>query len=326
MSSGKFFMPLSSFSSVMGIEISSIAFYFHGLKSISLFLEYLGISVYIFLIPYYIFTFIKHNFRSYDKADLPKAFTFVAGTAVLGSRLYIGKFTFSSLILLFIAITFLMFLWILLLINIRKIKTGTQFYLMFLPFIGILATLNLFAQLHAYFDISSILIPLSLFIIGNVSWVVTILSFVDYKKYFNHKNLNGFYMIYPGIYSLISFSGIIMLENYSLHGDVYKTIFVIVLTNYIYSIAFSIFLIAFFTLKFIRENIPRKHKISIWGSVFPLGVISAATYSLGSYSHINFLILVSLVYATGALLLIIIAIIQIMILLIKLILNYQHRE
>ena len=55
MVSKKFNIPVSAFSSVMGMEISSIAFHFHGLVAISEFLEYLGLIVYVFLVLYFVF-------------------------------------------------------------------------------------------------------------------------------------------------------------------------------------------------------------------------------------------------------------------------------
>ena len=81
--------------------------------------------------------------------------------------------------------------------------------------------------------------------------------------------------------------------------------------DYAYSVGLSIFLIIFFILKIIKNSIDLNYKISIWGAVFPFGVLSSATYLTGEYNHINILSTLSLVYASIALSLIIIAIIQI---------------
>ncbi|WP_287951053.1 mannonate dehydratase, partial [Acidiplasma sp.] len=102
------------------------------------------------------------------------------------------------------------------------------------------------------------------------------------------------------------------IENYGLHDNsLYVLIHWIVTVDYAYSVGLSIFLIIFFILKIIKNSIDLNYKISIWGAVFPFGVLSSATYLTGEYNHINILSTLSLVYASIALSLIIIAIIQI---------------
>lgn len=319
MASKKFNIPVSAFSSVMGMEISSIAFHFHGLAAISGFLEYLGLIVYIFLVLYFLFMVLSRRKILNNKIMVPASFTFVAGTGVLGSRLYMGGFILPSKILLLIAIIFLIYLWFLLLVKTISKRETPQLYFMFLPFIGTLSLSNLLTHLHTYFNPAiSIWVPVSLFLIGNLSWIVTILSFINYKKYFNYKSLNGFYMIYAGVVSLSTISGTLIIENYGLHGSVlYAIISGVVMVDYVFSVILSIFLIIFFILKIRKYNISVKYKISIWGAVFPFGVLSSATYLESKFNHISFLSILSLFYVIIALSLIIIAIIQILFLLVK---------
>ncbi|WP_287950574.1 hypothetical protein [Acidiplasma sp.] len=317
MVSKKFNIPVSAFSSVMGMEISSIAFHFHRLAIISRILEYLGLIVYVFLVLYFVFMLVYHKKILKNITMVPASFTFAAGSSVLGSRLYMGNLIFFSKILLLIAIIFIIYLWFLLLAKTIRKRETPEIYIMFMPFIGVLSLSNLFTHLHGAFNPAiSIWVPISLFIIGNLSWIITILSFINYRRYFNYRSLNGFYMIYAGIASLSTVSGTLIIENYGLHGNgLYGLIHGIVIVDYIYSVGLSIFLIIFFILKIIKKSVDLNYKISIWGAVFPFGVLSSATYLTGEYNHINILSPLSLVYASIALSLIIIAIIQIIILL-----------
>ena len=88
MVSKKFNIPVSAFSSVMGMEISSIAFHFHRLAIISRILEYLGLIVYVFLVLYFVFMLVYHKKILKNKTMVPASFTFAAGSSVLGSILY----------------------------------------------------------------------------------------------------------------------------------------------------------------------------------------------------------------------------------------------
>ena len=86
-------------------------------------------------------------------------------------------------------------------------------------------------------------------------------------------------MIYAGISSLSTVSGTLIIENYGLHGNsFYVLIHWIVTVDYIYAVGLSIFLIIFFILKIIKKSVDLNYKISIWGAVFPFGVLSSATY------------------------------------------------
>ena len=299
MVSTKLNIPVSAFSSIMGMEISSIAFHFHGLAAISEFLEYLGLIAYVFLVLYFVFMLVYRKKILRNKTMVPASFTFAAGSSVLGSRLYMSNLVFFSKILLVIAIIFIIYLWFLLLAKTIRKRETPELYFMFLPFIGVLSLSNLFTHLHGAFNPTlSIWIPVSLFTIGNLSWIITILSFINYKRYFNYKSLNGFYMIYAGIASLSTVSGTLIIENYGLHGnDLYGLIHGIVTVDYIYSAGLSVFLIIFFILKIIKKSIDLNYKISIWGAVFPFGVLSSATYLTGKYNHINILPTLSLFYA-----------------------------
>ncbi len=313
MASKKFNIPVSAFSSVMGMEISSIAFHFHRLAAISGFLEYLGVIVYVFLVLYFVFMVAYRKKILKNKTMVPASFTFAAGSSVLGSRLYMGGFIFFSKILLLIAIIFIIYPGFLLLAKTIRKREIPEIYFMFMPFIGVLSLANLFTHLHGAFNPAiSIWVPVSLFIIGNLSWIITIFSFINYRKYCNYESLNGFYMIYAGISSLSTVSGTLIIENYGLHGNsLYVLIHWIVTVDYAYSVGLSVFLILFFILKIIKNSIDLNYKISIWGAVFPFGVLSSASDLTGKYNHINILSSLSLVYASIALSLIIIAIIQI---------------
>ena len=123
-------------------------------------------------------------------------------------------------------------------------------------------------------------------------------------------------MIYAGISSLTTVSGTLIIENYGLHGNsFYVLIHWIVTVDYAYSVGLSVFLILFSILKIIKNSIDLNYKISIWGAVFPFGVLSSASYLTGRYNHINILSFLSLFYVSVALSLIIIGIIQIIVLL-----------
>jgi C4-dicarboxylate transporter/malic acid transport protein. len=151
MVSKKFNIPVSAFSSVMGMEISSIAFHFHRLAIISRILEYLGLIVYVFLVLYFVFMLVYHKKILKNKTMVPASFTFAAGSSVLGSRLYMGNLIFFSKILLLIAIIFIIYLGSCYWQRPSEKERLLKFIFMFMPFIGVLSLSNLFTHLHGAF-------------------------------------------------------------------------------------------------------------------------------------------------------------------------------
>jgi tellurite resistance protein TehA-like permease len=99
-------IPGSSYSSVMGIEILSIAFLLLKSQIISIFLLYAGLVIYLFLsfiFIFKIFKFIKTR-SMIVKDEILGYFTFSAGSAVLGTRIIMNNLYVFAYALFFLTI------------------------------------------------------------------------------------------------------------------------------------------------------------------------------------------------------------------------------
>ena len=322
MRSKSLYFPTSSFSSVMGIEISSIAFRLLKLSYLSLFLEYTGLTAYIFLSAIFAYKLVhkKSTLNQPGVESILGAFTFPAGSAVLGSRLIIAGMNIPAYILFTLSLLSTIIFTIQYFYRIERVK---GLYLYFMPFIAILSISVLLSRIiinNVIYSNYLIFIVISLFIIGNAGYLaVTSISARLYREVFRLTKINGFYMVYAGIGSLTAVSGLTSLHILG-HDFLFKFVEKLSYMNYGYGVASSIFLTVLFMLKF-KNSVMPGYTISLWGAVFPLGVLSVGSSMVWSISSIVLVKYFAYIFGITALILIIYALFQIGIIFAKNLIN-----
>ena len=317
------YLPTSSFSAVMGMGIVSDALLQLHLYRISQLLEYSDVVVYLGLVFFFILLLVT-KWRIAKKSLLNHfsvlgSFTFIAGTAVLATRLSESGFVFVDLPAIIVSLTiFLLLLFILALsVGGSVFENVENPYLFLVPFIALLGISVLSSQTFEKLENGY---PV-LFSISVITWAIgfagtsifIIYSFKNFgKKFFTHNEINGFYFIYSGIASLIAFSGIVMIKFYHLNNQILIAFMTYVIAlEFIWAVGFSIFLFSIYFLKFRKGSIKFRHRVTIWGSVFPMGVDAMGSYFVSLYFHIHFLVYLSYFYVFAGVFLIVVDLLEI---------------
>ena len=317
------YIPTSSFSSVMGIGIVSDALLQLRLYNLSQLLEYSDLAVYLGLVILFLLIFLT-NRKGTEKTPLSHfsvlgSFTFVAGTAVLATRLSESGFIIIDIPAIVICLIFIAALACILALSVD----GSVFihvqkpYLFFVPFIALLGISVLASQTFSKLNTGyPYLLSISLFtwatgFAGTSIFIIyTIIKFR--KKFFRPDEIDGFYFIYSGIASLIAFSGILMIKLYNLNNQLLISFLRYVASvEYIWAVMFSILLFFIYSLKIAKGSIEFRHRVTIWGSVFPMGVDSMGSYFISLDFHIHFIIYLSYFYAFTGVMLIAVDLIEI---------------
>lgn len=320
--------PSSSFSSVMGIGIVSDAFFQLGLKSLSTILLLSGIVLYLALVCIFIFVIANRLEKVFnDKLNYISvlgSFSFVAGTAVLVTRISESGIVFLNLPALAVCILFIILLTLVLVFK-TDITDKDHFlhiarpYLYLIPFIAILGTSVLSSQAFLKIDMFRqylFLVSVSTWFIGLMG-ILVFFSFtlLKYRERFRYPEIiDGFYMIYSGIASLLSFSGIVMIEFYDLSNVLLLSFFhIVIIAAFVWAIASTVPLFYIFAKKLIYVKVKMRHRVSIWGAVFPMGIDSMGSFFVSKYFHFPQIIYLSYVYAVIGLALIVADIIGVVI-------------
>ncbi|MCL4341548.1 MAG: hypothetical protein M1431_05595 [Candidatus Thermoplasmatota archaeon] len=317
-------IPTSSFSSVMGIGIVSDAFLQLRLYAISETLEYICLLVYLGLVSVFLIMIFTGREKSqnhpFNITYILGIFTFVAGSAVLFTRLSESGYIFVDLPAILLTISFTTALAFILL---RHFGNGIMDqvekpYLFLVPFIALFGISVLSSQAYSKLGTWH---PY-LFSISSVSWLLgfagtiifmiyTLIKFRD--KFLDPKELEGFYFIYSGIASLAAFSAILILTFYHINDPIIVSVSRYVLMGlYVWAVAFSALLFYLYFIKFKKGLVEFRHRVSFWGAVFPMGVDSLGSYFISNYIHIGFLIYFAYFYAFIGILLIITAFVEIL--------------
>lgn len=318
-------IPTSSFSSVMGIGIVSDAFLQLRIFIISEILEYVGVLVYMGLVVVFLLRLFSGNggrekFSS-NATSIFGSFAFVAGTAVLSTRVSESGYIFLDLPAIIVTIIFTSALAFLLL----RPRDGWVFrqiqkpYLFLVPFIAMLGVSVLSSQTYSKLgtgypylysvSLASWLIGFS----GTILFIVyTLIEFKD--RFLNPEDIDGFYFIYSGITSLVAFSTVVLLTFYHIDGSSVVVLFRYILTSlYVWAVGFSALLFYLFFLKFKRGHLQFMRSVSLWGVVFPMGVNAMGSYFISTYLRIHFLLWFSYFYASLGLVLILIYFVEIVV-------------
>ncbi|WP_393972126.1 hypothetical protein OXIME_000733 [Oxyplasma meridianum] len=312
-------LPTSSFSSVMGIGIVSDAFFQIGILKISKVLEIIGLAIYTCLILFFLIIILtgkgKFRKRVQNQFSILGAFTFIAGTSVIFTRLSEGGYYYLDIPVLVFGIAFSIFL----IIGFIAKAEGNLFekvdkpYLFLVPFIAMLSLSVLSTQTYSRIDGDQ----KYFFAVSVLTWVIGVAGIVSLFVYAfkNHGNdflhperIDGFYMVYSGIASLSAFSAIIIIKFYTLMFPFFVSILsYYAVIAYGWTVVSTIPLFFLYALRIKRGHVKFRYKVSIWGSVFPLGINSTGSYFVSLFFHQHFLVYLAYFYAFMGLLLIIIA-------------------
>lgn len=315
--------PTSSFSSVMGMGIVSDAFFQLGITVLSNILVIMDTVLYLALVCFFLFLLsdrLKEIInKKLDHISVLGSFSFVAGTAVLVTRLSESGFFFLDIPALVVCVVSIILLVVLLIFRVDHgiFSRLDKPYLILIPFIALFSTSVLSAQSFLKLDVPR----QYLFQISISTWFLALagtLIFLPYtlfryRKNFRHpETVDGFYMIYSGIASLLSFSGLTMVELFKL-SNIFLLSFlrVIIIMAYGWAVISTAPLFYIYARKLKEGSLKPRHKVSIWGSVFPMGVDSMGSFFVSSYFHLYQLIYLAYAYAFIGLTLILVDIIGI---------------
>jgi len=317
-------LPSSSFSSVMGIGIVSDALLQLHLYLISEILEYSCLAVYIGLVSVFLIMetagWKKLKQHPFNTPSILGSFTFVAGSAVLFTRMSESGYVFLDIPAIVLTLVFTVALGYILFRSAggNILKEVDKPYLFFVPFIAFLGISVLSSQTYSKLNIGyPYLFPLSsaAWILGFAGTIVFIIyTLVKFKVGFlNSMNLNGFYFIYSGIASLAAFSAILIMAVYNVESTLIEILFrYILIILFVWAISFSVLLFYLYFIKFVKGQVEFRHRVSFWGAVFPMGVDSMGSFFISAYFHMGFLIYLAYFYAFIGLFLIIIALVEIL--------------
>ena len=304
--------PSSSFSSVMGIGIVSDAFFQLGLNALSTILLLSGIVLYLALVCIFIFVIANRLGKIFNsklnQISVLGSFSFVAGTAVLVTRMSESGIVFLDLPALAVCTLFIILLTLVLVFKTDITDKDHSVhierpYLYLIPFIAFFSTSVLSSQTFLKIDMFRqylFLISVSTWFIGLLGIVVFLsLTIVKHREKFRHPEIiDGFYMIYSGIASLLSFSGVVMIEFYDLSNVLLLSFFhMAIIAAFAWAVVSTVPLFYIFARKLIYGKMKMRHRVSIWGAVFPVGIDSMGSFFVSKYFHFPQAIYLSYVYA-----------------------------
>lgn len=285
-------LPNSSFASVMGTGILSDALFHLGLMTISYLLMFLSICIYIGLIGSFLLKLflLKGNIFKYSSKTVMQAFTFIAGTSVLFTRLYESHISIYPLVIVIVLLGVTVLFISLYLLSLNFHNEEKENYLLFLPLISFLSLSILIGVTQNQIPFIFVSLEFLLVIISQIGTILVI----TYSLIYNHKrpvhiqDINGYYMIYSGILSLLGYS----ILGTPVYDNIQMTIGYIfhymATADIIASIFIALFMFIVFIVKIKNGLFNKKYKISSWGALFPLGVDSIGYYSMSEIYHVQF--------------------------------------
>ncbi len=285
-------LPNSSFASVMGTGILSDALFHLGMMALSYLLMFLSISIYIGLIGSFLLKLflLKGNILKYSSKTVLQAFTFIAGTSVLFTRLYESHISIYPLVIVIVLLGVTILFISLYLLTLNFHNEEKENYLLFLPLISFLSFSILIGVTQNQIPFIFVSLEFLLVIISQIGTILVI----TYSLIYNHKrpvhiqDINGYYMIYSGILSLLGYSilGTPVYDNIQMTiGYIFHYMATV---DIIASIFIALFMFIVFIVKIKNGLFNKKYKISSWGALFPLGVDSIGYYSMSEIYHVQF--------------------------------------
>ncbi|WMT49087.1 MAG: hypothetical protein RE472_08430 [Thermoplasmatales archaeon] len=285
-------LPNSSFASVMGTGILSDALFHLGMMALSYLLMFLSISIYIGLIGSFLLKLflLKGNIFKYSSKTVMQAFTFIAGTSVLFTRLYESHISIYPLVIVIVLLGVTILFISLYLLTLNFHNEEKENYLLFLPLISFLSFSILIGVTQNQIPFIFVSLEFLLVIISQIGTILVI----TYSLIYNHKrpvhiqDINGYYMIYSGILSLLGYSilGTPVYDNIQMTiGYIFHYMATV---DIIASIFIALFMFIVFIVKIKNGLFNKKYKISSWGALFPLGVDSIGYYSMSEIYHVQF--------------------------------------
>lgn len=285
-------LPNSSFASVMGTGILSDALFHLGMMALSYLLMFLSISIYIGLIGSFLLKLflLKGNILKYSSKTVLQAFTFIAGTSVLFTRLYESHISIYPLVIVIVLLGVTVLFISLYLLTLNFHNEEKENYLLFLPLISFLSFSILIGVTQNQIPFIFVSLEFLLVIISQIGTILVI----TYSLIYNHKkpvhiqDINGYYMIYSGILSLLGYSilGTPVYDNLPITiGYIFHYMATV---DIIASIFIALFMFIVFIVKIKNGFFNKKYKISSWGALFPLGVDSIGYYSMSEIYHAQF--------------------------------------
>ena len=285
-------LPNSSFASVMGTGILSDALFHLGMMALSYLLMFLSISIYIGLIGSFLLKLflLKGNIFKYSSKTVMQAFTFIAGTSVLFTRLYESHISIYPLVIVIVLLGVTILFISLYLLTLNFHNEEKENYLLFLPLISFLSFSILIGVTQNQIPFIFVSLEFLLVIISQIGTILVI----TYSLIYNHKrpvhiqDINGYYMIYSGILSLLGYSilGTPVYDN--IHMTIGYIFHYMATVDIIASTFIALFMFIVFIVKIKNGLFNKKYKISSWGALFPLGVDSIGYYSMSEIYHVQF--------------------------------------
>lgn len=302
-------VPNSSFASVMGTGILSDAFFHLGMMSISNFVMILSAFIYTVLICLFIFKLFicNKNIFKYSSKSVLQAFTFIAGTSVLFTRLYESHISIYTFFMAFVLLVIIVLFFSLYLASNNFQDLSGEYYLLFLPIISLLSV-SIFIAFTKN-QIPSILFGLDIpfLIIAQTGAVLVIVYSLIHlrRRTWNITKLNGYYMIYSGILSLTGYS-ILGTEAYYIPYNTYSHIFhYVAIADIVASIFIAFIMLSLFAIKIKKGLFDKNYKVSAWGTLFPLGVDAIGYYTIANLYHVQFFLYLSYIFTSLGLLVLI---------------------